>query len=124
MKDSKPQAMFNHVAEALNQFDLAYVHAVEGGIHGGGKADPFDFETFRQLIKNPYMANLGYDKARGNAVIASGHADCVAYGVPYIANPDLVERFAQDALLNEADQNTFYGSAEGVEKGYTDYPFL
>ena len=124
MKDSHPQAMFNYVAKALNPFNLAYLHVVEGGIHGGGEADPFDFDAFRQLYSGKYMANLGYDKARGNAVIASGHADCVAFGVPYIANPDLVARFAKDAHLNEADANTFYGSAEGAEKGYTDYPFL
>lgn len=124
MKDSSPQAMFNSVASALNQFDLAYLHVVEGGIHGGGEADPFDFDAFRKLYLGRYMANLGYDKARGNAVIASGHADCVAYGVPYIANPDLVARFAKGATLNEADPNTFYGSNEGVEKGYTDYPEL
>ncbi|MFM1956458.1 MAG: N-ethylmaleimide reductase, partial [Pseudomonadota bacterium] len=67
------------------------------------------------------MANLSYDKARGNAAIASGHADAVAYGVPFIANPDLVERFRQDAPLNAADSKSFYG---GSEKGYTDYPFL
>jgi N-ethylmaleimide reductase len=121
MKDSNPQAMFNHVAEALNQFDLAYVHALEGGIHGGGLADSFDFTAFRKLINGQYMANLGYDKARGNAAIASGHADCIAFGVPFIANPDLVERFEKNAPLNEADSATFYG---GSEKGYTDYPFL
>ena len=46
MKDSNPQAIFNYVAEALNQFNLAYLHAVEGGIHGGGEADPFDFASF------------------------------------------------------------------------------
>lgn len=121
MKDSNPQAIFNYVAEALNQFNLAYLHAVEGGIHGGGEADPFDFASFRKLFKGRYMANLSYDKARGNAAIASGHADCVAYGVPFIANPDLVERFKLDAPLNEADSKSFYG---GDEKGYTDYPFL
>lgn len=121
MKDSNPQAMFNYVAEALNQFDLAYIHAIEGGVHGGGLADPFDFAAFRKLVKGQYMANLGYDKVRGNAAIASGHADCIAYGVPFIANPDLVERFAKDAPLNEADSATFYG---GTEKGYTDYTFL
>jgi len=121
MKDSNPQALFNYVAEALNQFNLAYLHAVEGGIHGGGIADPFDFVTFRQLFKGQYMANLSYDKARGNAAIASGHADCIAFGVPFLANPDLVERFAHDAALNEADATTFYG---GAEKGYTDYPAL
>jgi N-ethylmaleimide reductase len=121
MKDSDPQAVFNYVAENLNQLDLAYLHVVEGGIHGGGEADPFDFETFRQLYKGQYMANLGYDKARGSAAIASGHANVIAYGVPFIANPDLVSRFTKDAPLNDADSNTFYG---GGEEGYTDYPIL
>ncbi|MDD2932926.1 MAG: alkene reductase [Methylotenera sp.] len=121
MHDSNPQALFNYVADALNVFKLAYLHAVEGGIHGGGIADPFDFDAFRQHFKGPYIANLYYDKQRGNAAIASGHADAIAYGVPFIANPDLVERFQADAALNEADANTFYG---GSEKGYTDYPFL
>ncbi|EUJ10884.1 NADH:flavin oxidoreductase [Methylophilaceae bacterium 11] len=121
MNDSNPQAVFNYVANALNQFNLAYLHAVEGGIHGGGKADPFDFSVFRKQFKGAYMANLSYDKKRGNQAVASGHADVVAYGVPYIANPDLVERFQQDAPLNEADSNTFYG---GAEQGYTDYPAL
>ena len=121
MKDSNPQAVFNYVTEQLNQFNLAYLHVVEGGIHGGGVADPFDFEAMRKLYKSPYMANLSYDKATGNAAIASGHADAVAYGVPFIANPDLVERFRKDAPLNQADSSSFYG---GTEKGYTDYPTL
>lgn len=121
MQDSNPQATFNYVANALNQFGLAYLHAVEGGIHGGGESEPFDFAAFRQQFKGAYMANLSYDKARGNAAVQSGHADVIAYGVPYIANPDLVERFKLDAPLNAADSNTFYG---GTEKGYTDYPAL
>lgn len=121
MRDSNPQALFNFVTEQLNQFNLAYLHAVEGGIHGGGKADTFDFVQMRKLFKGAYMANLSYDKARGNAAIAGGHADVIAYGVPFIANPDLVERYKTDAALNEADSNSFYG---GSEKGYTDYPFL
>lgn len=121
MKDGSPQALFNYVTEQLNQFDLAYLHVVEGGIHSGGVADLFDFDAMRKLCKSPYMANLSYDKARGNAAIASGHADAVAYGVPFIANPDLVERFREDAPLVEADSKTFYG---GNEKGYTDYPSL
>ncbi|MDP3819461.1 MAG: alkene reductase, partial [Methylotenera sp.] len=121
MNDSNPQALFEYVADALNQFNLAYLHVVEGGIHGGGEAAPFDFVALRKHFKNAYMANLAYDKARGNAAIASGHADVVAYGVPFIANPDLVERYRTNAPLNEADSKTFYG---GSEKGYTDYPFL
>ncbi len=121
MRDSQPQALFEYVADALNRFGLAYLHAVEGGIHGGGEAVPFDFAAFRKHFKGAYMANLSYDKARGNAAITNGHADCIAYGVPYIANPDLVERFKLDAPLNAADESTFYG---GTEKGYIDYPFL
>lgn len=119
MQDSNPQALFNYVAGAINQFNLAYLHVVEGGMDGnmGG----FDFEQMRKQFKGSYMANFGYDKVRGNAAIASGHADVIAYGVPYIANPDLVERYKTNAPLNEADSNTFYG---GAEKGYTDYPFL
>ena len=121
MKDSNPQALFNYVTEQLNQFNLAYLHVVEGGIHGGGVASPFDFVAMRKRCKSSYIANLSYDKARGNQAIASGHADAVAYGVPFIANPDLVERLRKDASLNEADASTFYGS---TEKGYTDYPTL
>jgi N-ethylmaleimide reductase len=119
MADINPQALFNYVADALNQFNLAYLHVVEGGMGGG--VQNFDFAELRKHFKNAYMANLGYDKALGNAAIASGHADVIAYGVPFIANPDLVERYKTDAALNEADGNTFYG---GDAKGYTDYPFL
>jgi N-ethylmaleimide reductase len=120
MHDSNPQALFNHVAETLNPFGLAYLHVVEIGMTGG-EVQPFDFPELRRAFKGHYMANGGYDKARGNAAIASGHADCIAYGVPFIANPDLVERFRIDAPLNAADQSTFYG---GGEQGYTDYPTL
>ena len=121
MADSNPQALFNYVADALNQFNLAYLHVVEGGIGDAGESVSFDFVALRKHFKNAYMANLGYDKARGNTAIASGQADVIAYGVPFIANPDLVERYRTDAPLNEADANLFYG---GTDKGYTDYPFL
>ena len=121
MNDSNPQALFNYVTESLSSLGLAYLHVVEGGIHGGGVAEPFDFDAMRKLFKGSYIANLAYDKVRGNAAIASGHADAVAYGVPFIANPDLVERFRINAPLNEADPASFYG---GSEKGYIDYPFL
>ncbi|HSH72394.1 MAG TPA: alkene reductase [Methylophilaceae bacterium] len=119
MFDSNPQELFNYVADALNAFNLAYVHVIEGNV--GGEHQPFDFVELRKHIKSACMANLGYDKARGNAAIASGHADVIAFGVPFIANPDLVERYKKDAPLNTADSNTFYG---GSEKGYIDYPTL
>lgn len=120
IRDANPQALFNHVAETLNPFGLAYLHVVEVGMTGDAP-QPFDFGELRRCFKGNYMANGGYDKTRGNAAIAAGHADCIAYGVPYIANPDLVERFARNAELNEADPSTFYG---GGEQGYTDYPVL
>ncbi|MFL9610477.1 alkene reductase [Methylobacillus sp. Pita2] len=120
ISDSDPQALFNHVAESLSPFGLAYLHVVEGGMGGEG-VPPFDFSALRKHFKGGYIANLGYDKAKGDAAIASGHADAVAYGALYIANPDLVERFRQDAPLNTPDQATFYG---GDAKGYTDYPTL
>jgi N-ethylmaleimide reductase len=119
MHDSNPQVLFNYVANALNQFNLAYLHVLEGNV--GGVAEPFDYDALRKHFKGAYIANLGYDKTRGNTAIASGHADCIAFGVQFLANPDLVERYRINAPLNVADQNTFYG---GDEKGYTDYPFL
>lgn len=119
MVDSNPQALFNYVADALNLFNLAYLHVVEGGM--GGDEQIFNFIELRKQFNNAYMANLGYDKTRGNAAIASGHADVIAFGVPFLANPDLVERYRTNAPLNAPDEASFYG---GTEKGYTDYPFL
>lgn len=119
IRDSYPQALFNHVADILSPLNLAYLHVVEVGM--GGESQPFDFDELRRHWRGNYIANGGYDKARGNAAIASGHADAIAYGVPFIANPDLVERFRLDAPLNTPDQEKFYG---GGEEGYTDYPLL
>jgi N-ethylmaleimide reductase len=122
MYDSAPEALFGLLVEKLNPMQLAYIHMVEGGMHDGdGDEQAFDFVAFRKRIASSYIANLGFDKHSGNAAIAAGDVDAVAYGVPYIANPDLVERFAKDAPLNQADKNTFYG---GGAKGYTDYPTL
>jgi N-ethylmaleimide reductase len=63
----------------------------------------------------------GYDRASAEAAVTSGQADAVAFGRLYISNPDLLERFAQNAALTPYDRSTFYG---GTEKGYTDYPSL
>lgn len=121
MQDSNPQALFNYVAKALSAYNLAYLHVVEGGIHGGGDFEVIDFAQIRQNFNGGYIANLAYDKARGNAAISNGSADAIAFGVPFIANPDLVERYKTGAPLNEADAQLFYG---GSEKGYIDYPSL
>jgi len=119
MRDSNPQALFNGVADALRPFGLAYLHVMERDVHGSEL--PFDFDELRRRFGGRYMANGGYDKQRANASIATRRADCVAFGNAYIANPDLVERYAQDAPLNVADPSSFYG---GREQGYTDYPAL
>jgi len=118
--DSDPQALFNQVAAMLSNLGIAYLHVVE--VTMAGDVDiAVDMAEIRQHFNGLYIANGGYDKMRGNAVIAEHDADLVAYGVPYLANPDLPERFKQDAPLNKADQSTFYG---GDERGYTDYPIL
>jgi N-ethylmaleimide reductase len=119
MCDSDPQALFNHVSDTLRPLGLAYLHVMERDVHGSEL--PFDFAELRRRFNGHYMANGGYDKRSANAAIAAGRADCVAFGKPYIANPDLVERYAQDASLNVANPSTFYG---GREHGYTDYPTL
>jgi 2,4-dienoyl-CoA reductase-like NADH-dependent reductase (Old Yellow Enzyme family) len=71
--------------------------------------------------ESTYVANNGYDKVRGQAAVAEGKADAVAFGRPFIANPDLATRFLLDAPLTPSDGATLYG---GDEKGYTDYPIL
>ena len=78
-------------------------------------------QTFRDLVTVPLIVNTGFDKVKANAAIASGQADLVAFGVPYIANPDLVERLQADAPLNKPNPALFYGV--GAE-GYTDYPAI
>lgn len=120
MHDSNPQQTFEFVANALNPFNLAYLHVTEWGA-GQNSGQDFDFQRLRAAFNGTYMTNGGYDKASANAAIASGATDLVAFGKLYIANPDLTERFAQDAALNTPDVNTFYG---GNETGYTDYPSL
>jgi N-ethylmaleimide reductase len=119
MSDSNPKATFGYLVEALNQFDLAYLHlleADEADIRHGGTPVPTSY--FRPLYKGNLIVNVGYTQETGNAAIASGAADMVSFGKSYIANPDLPERFRLGAPLNPPDFSTFYG---GDEKGYTDY---
>jgi len=122
MTDSNPQEHFKYVCEELNTFSLAYLHivdALEGDIRHG--ANVVSLSEIRAAYKGVLIVCGGYDKEKGNRVIKEKQADAVAFGTLYVANPDLVERFKTDALLNEADINTFYTQDE---KGYTDYPVL
>ena len=121
ISDSQPDVTFPYAAARLSTFGLAYLHVVEDDFTGSESKQTFERAKLRAAFDGAYIANAGYDRARADAALASGAADLVAFGKPFIANPDLPERFAQDAALNEADPATFYG---GDEKGYTDYPFL
>jgi N-ethylmaleimide reductase len=93
---------------------------VEGDLSGKPVAS-FEYGKIKTLFGGHYIANNGYDKSRGQAAIAQGKADAVAFGKSFIANPDLPTRFLFDAPLTPVDQATLYG---GDEKGYTDYPIL
>lgn len=122
MRDSNPEGHFREMVEWLAPFGLAYLHVTELGKDAPGAAGPwFDPRDLRPLWPGVFMCNHGYDAASGNAAIATGAADLVAYGALYIANPDLVERFKTGASLNSPDPSTFY---MGGERGYTDYPAL
>lgn len=120
--DTDPLASFAAALEHLNAHDLAYLHLVEGQT-GGAREHPEgqDFATLRKRFNGTYMANNGYDRQLAIDTVASGAADLVAFGRPFIANPDLVERLRRDASLNRGDTDTYYG---GGEAGYTDYPTL
>lgn len=120
MRDSDPVATFTHAATALNEFNLAYLHLLEA-LPGHPLAVEGEWvgPSIRQAFQGPLMVNGGYDAVTGDDAIATGAADLVAYGVPFIANPDLPERYRRQAPLNPADPSTFY--THGPE-GYTDYP--
>ncbi len=118
--DSNPQVTFEEIVTRLSAITSGYLHVLEGDMTG--QSEPaVDYARLRAAYYGPYMVNNGYDLARATDAIASGYADLVSFGRPFIANPDLVERFRRGAPLNEPDEATFYG---GGAEGYTDYPFL
>jgi N-ethylmaleimide reductase len=82
-------------------------------------ADDGMFRHFRPLFKGTLIANVKMDRDRGNRLISEALADLVAFGRPYIANPDLVQRFADNTPLAEVDWETVYASGS---HGYSDYP--
>jgi N-ethylmaleimide reductase len=119
--DSNPQSVFFPLVRELNRFGLAYVHVVEGHTQGPREFHGFDFEQLRKEFSGAWMVNNGYTREMAIDVVARGLADLVAFGRPFIANPDLVERFRTGAPLNEVDFATAFG---GDDRGYTDYPTL
>jgi N-ethylmaleimide reductase len=117
---SSPADVYFPLIRALNEFNLAYLHVIEGVTGGPRDLQNFDFKALRKEFNGAWMVNNGYDLKMAVEAVASGYADLVAFGRPYIANPDLATRFRNNEPLNEPDQATFYG---GDAKGYTDYPF-
>jgi len=118
--DEESIPTFDYIIEKLNEYDLAYLHLSEPftDVSELPFAETHIAKRYRPIYKGTLMINAGFDQEKGNKVIEEGNADLVAYGKPYISNPDLVERFAEGIALSDWDTDTFYTPGE---KGYTDY---
>ncbi|MGA2839106.1 MAG: alkene reductase [Steroidobacteraceae bacterium] len=124
--DSDAQGLFNYLVEQLAPLNLAFIHIVEGATGGPRDYAPFDYAALRSRFKNgnaqgAWIVNNGYTRAMALEAVASGAADMVAFGKPFISNPDLVSRLRADAPLASLNPATLYG---GNAAGYTDYPAL
>jgi N-ethylmaleimide reductase len=105
------------MTEQLNRLGIVYLHVVDPLADGSKRLSGL----LRKKFERTYVVNGGFDAGTANAAIHSGDADLVAFGVPFLANPDLPQRYRTKAALNAPDQGTFYA---GEEKGFIDYPAL
>lgn len=123
MLDEGSIEVHDYIVKKLNEFDLAYLHLTEPftDVSGNPLAIQEVAKHYRPLYHGTIIINRGFTRGTADKVLSQGDADLVAFGVPFIANPDLVERFKTDAPLNPPDKSTFYTPGE---KGYTDYPAL
>ncbi|WP_058546121.1 alkene reductase [Pseudomonas fluorescens] len=121
VSSSAPQAQFDYLVEQLNALDIVYLHVVEGATGGPRDVAPFDFAALRQRFKNTYIANNGYDLDLATSRLVEDKADLIAFGRPFIGNPDLVERLRTGSPLSAFNPATLYG---GGATGYIDYPTL
>jgi N-ethylmaleimide reductase len=119
MIDSDPIALVTWLATKLNDYNLAFLDVMRADFMGIQQGDIM--APIRSIYKGAIVGNMGYTAAEAEAAIADGKLDAVAFGVPFLANPDLPDRFAKNAALNAPDQTTFYSAGA---KGYTDYPSL
>ena len=121
--DSDPQALYGYVVEQLAPLGLAFLHIIEGETGGPrapeGKA--FDYDALHRAYPGAWLVNNGYTRDLALQTIADGKADLIAFGRPFISNPDLVRRLRENAPLNELRADKLYG---GGAEGYTDYPTL
>jgi N-ethylmaleimide reductase len=123
MADSDPRALFHHIAECLNDFNLAYLHVIEPRIKGGeliakGQG-PVAAQELSKVFRGSIIAAGGFEPDTAEATVANGDASLIAFGRQFIANPDLPKRIELGLPLNRYDRSTFYGFDE---RGYTDYP--
>lgn len=119
MRDSDPQALFEHVARELTAARALYLHVVEGALGGLPEAGRIDLRALRRSFGGAYIANNGYDLARASAALAAGDADLVSFGRAFIANPDLPRRLRLGLPL-AAIRPDVAERSDAV--GYTDYP--
>ncbi len=119
--DEETIPTFDYIVQKLNDYTLSYLHLSEPftDVTDVPGAEPHIARHYRPMYKGTLMINTAFDRESGNIVIEDGMADLVAYGKPFISNPDLVERFASGFATAEWDQDTFYTPGA---KGYTDYP--
>ncbi len=119
--DEETIPTFDYIIEKLNEYDLAYLHLSEPftDVSNVPHAVSNIAKRYRPMYEGTLMINNGFDQKKGNTVVERGDADLVSFGKPYISNPDLVERFAENVPLTDWDKDTFY--TPGTE-GYTDYP--
>ncbi len=122
ISDSYPFETFSYVVKELNKTSIIYIHCIEGETAGPRTIpENFSFVELKKLFTGLYMANNGYDLKLALETVNLGHADLIAFGRPFIANPDLVKRLEMGAALRDAPKETWYG---GGAKGYTDWPTL
>ena len=118
-EDPRMEETFVHLSGELDRRGICYLHVNDQTTFGLPGIPAGLLEKIRDAFRGTLILCGGYDGARARAAIDDGLADLVAFGVPFLANPDLPARLEHDWPLNEADQATFYG---GGAEGYTDYP--
>lgn len=118
--DSQVMETYGYLIDKLNAYDLAYLHFVEGATAGSRELpEGIDLDALRALFKGPYIGNNGYDLELAVERRDAGLVEVVAFGRPFIANPDLVERLKAGIPQAESTRDDYYG---GGAKGYIDWP--
>jgi len=119
--DDNPQETFDYAVAEVDRIGLGYIHVIEGMTRTDRNPRPFDYQSLRRRFRGLYIANNCYTLELALKARRENLADLIAFGRPWISNPDLVERLRAGAPLAPADETTFYG---GGEHGYVDYPAI